>query len=208
MPRCGEHSSTAFEAEGPVLIRYPKDECGADLQPLGETLVKGRGVFVHENGEETLLVSAGGTFREVLEAGNLLSRKGIASDLYNLRFIKPIDESYIVDIFSRYRRIFLYEDGAETGGIGEYIASIIQKNSLNVRYSFVGVPDLFLTQATRSELFKLCGLDRETIARQIEADVRESSDEPRRIIRFSQAGDQEKGVSRSPCGGLSQCYRL
>lgn len=180
--------SWAFEAGAPVMIRYPKDECGPALEELSAPLVTGRGVFAHRSGEDVLLVSAGGTFREVYEAGNLLARHGIGADVYNLRFIKPLDEAFLLELLSEYRHVFLYEDGIEAGGIGEAIGALIMRHRLQVRYSVIAVRETFLTHAERSELLAMCGLDRASIVRQVRAALDETRTEPARIVRFK-SGD-------------------
>lgn len=178
----------AFEAGAPVMIRYPKDECGPALEELSAPLVTGRGVFAHHTGEDVLLVSAGGTFREVYEAGNLLARHGIGADVYNLRFIKPLDEAFLLELLSEYRHVFFYEDGIEAGGIGEAIGALIMRHRLQVRYSVTAVRETFLTHAERSELLAMCGLDRASIVRQVRAALDETRTEPARIVRFK-SGD-------------------
>jgi 1-deoxy-D-xylulose-5-phosphate synthase len=178
----------AFDAGTPVMIRYPKDECGPALEELSAPLVAGRGVFAHRSGEDVLLVAVGGVFREVYDAGNLLARHGITADVYNLRFVKPLDESYLIELLSEYRHVFLYEDGMEAGGIGEAIGALVMRHRLPVRYSVTAVRESFMTHAERSELLAMCGMDSASIVRQVRAAVGEDGSEPSRIVRFK-SGD-------------------
>jgi len=152
---------------GPVMIRYPKEVCGRDLKCFSEPLEEGIGVFVRREGEDVLLLSAGGLLKEVLTASEILIENGIGTDIYNLRFIKPLDEEYLVEVLSEYRVVLAVEDGAVIGGIGEQISSIVQRRGVDTDFIFSGVPDKFIPHATREELLADCGLDGMGIARRI-----------------------------------------
>jgi len=104
-------------------------------------------------------MTLGGLVSEALYACELLKNYGLDIDLYNLRFIKPIDEEYLLSIMSEYSHVFLVEDGSVRGGSGEYIASLLVKNKSDLIFQHTGIPEKFLSQALRSELLADCGLD-------------------------------------------------
>ncbi len=118
----------ALDREGPVMIRYPKDVCPDRKREETQAIETGRGTMMEENDGSVLLVSVGGLYSQAREAVNILAKDGIDADLYNIRFIKPLDEAHLVELFSRYRQVLLFEDGAEKGGIGETIAATLKKN--------------------------------------------------------------------------------
>jgi len=161
----------AVKRGGPVMLRYPKDVCPQQELETTEELVEGRGCFVEEKGSEILLVSVGGLYRESVEAVNLLARDGIGVDHYNLRFIKPLDEEHIAELFSRYSQVVLVEDGSEQGGIGEYIASLLHRLKVESAYRWYGVQDAFIAQADRSELIEINGLDAASLASKVKEGI-------------------------------------
>ncbi|ADN02774.1 1-deoxy-D-xylulose-5-phosphate synthase [Spirochaeta thermophila] len=153
----------ALERGGPVALRYPKDVCLPPLSACEGELIPGRGVFLRETGEaHVLLVGAGGHLRELLSAAELLSGEGIPADVYHLRFLKPLDLVHLGKIFSRYRGVYLLEDGVASGGVGETILAAVDVEG--VRLVHKGVPDEFPTHATRQELLADYGLDAAHIA--------------------------------------------
>ncbi|HDQ13739.1 MAG TPA: 1-deoxy-D-xylulose-5-phosphate synthase [Sediminispirochaeta sp.] len=154
----------ALQQSGPVMLRYPKDVCPARLPALDGEIESGRGVMVHEEEGDLLFISLGAMTEEVLEAVHLLALKGIPADLYHLRFIKPLDEEHLSDLISRYPHVLLVEDGTEVGGVGEQIAGMITRRNIETHYRWMGVPDSFLAQASRAELLREVGLDRQTLA--------------------------------------------
>ncbi len=183
----------AFEAAGPVLIRYPKGEalCVGDAQ--NEPLEVGRGVFVHQAGDkaEVLILSLGGLLAECRGAAALLEARGIFCDVYHLRFIQPLDEEHLVDVMRSYRQVLFVEEGLVCGGLGEALAALTGQRKLEVHFDYVGVPGAFPGQASREQLIRSCGLDRESLARRIE--------KVRSDLRFNEVVDmvrQDKWRSR------------
>ncbi len=152
-----------INASCPVLIRYPKAACPPSFEGTDSSLEKGRGVFVKKNTGNILLAATGGLLGEVVDASELLAARGVYTDVYNLRFIKPIDEDYIVHILSFYEDVFFIEENSGKGGVGEYISSLVHIHGLNINFHYLFVPDAFIAQGTRAELLNYCGLNAESI---------------------------------------------
>ncbi len=170
----------AFRQDRPVMIRYPKAECRQDYPGLETPLVPGRGVFVHQQGSPILILSVGGILQQAEEALHILSLQGIDTDLYNLRFLKPLDEDYLRDLVTSYKAIFLVEEAALQGGIGERIGSLLHE--WQGIYKHLGAPDSFIPHASREELLQAYGLDGKGIASAILHLVEEGNVFHRRIL--------------------------
>lgn len=154
----------ALSLDKPVVIRYPKAVCAEESPPFSLELSEGRGIHIEQHDGRVLLIGVGGIITEVQRALKVLVDKRITADLYNLRFIKPIDEEYLANILADYEFVALVEEGIAQGGIGEYVAAIINKYNLEVGFLPLAITDRFLPQASRSELLNLCRLDGEGIA--------------------------------------------
>ena len=152
----------ALKSDKPVLLRFPKDVV---YEATGEkkALKKGRGRFLFKNSSEILIIGYDGVLSNIVEAGSFLLRNGIKNDIYDLCFIKPVDEEYLCGIISEYKKVFLFEDSVTSNGMGEYIASVIYKNKINVDFYFIGIEDYFPGHASRKELMAKNSLDAKSI---------------------------------------------
>lgn len=156
--------SWALTQDLPVMLRYPKAACPTELPAFSLPLETGRGVFTHRDGSDLLIICTGGMYAEVHEAANILARSGSPVDSYLLRFIKPIDESYMVDVVSSYSAVIFVEDGAETGGIASDLSSLIRRFHPSIQTSVMSFPDLFYPQGNRQEILSSAGLSSAHIA--------------------------------------------
>jgi 1-deoxy-D-xylulose-5-phosphate synthase len=151
----------------PSIIRYPKAACPAEDPAFSIPLEMGRGVFVHKGNASLCIAFTGSLYQEVLDARKILSEADIAVDLYNLRFIKPIDETYLLGILNQYDYFIVVEEGVMQGGIGEYIISLTNQKPDCAEIIHMGIHDDFVPLGTRAELLRQCSLDGNSIANQI-----------------------------------------
>jgi 1-deoxy-D-xylulose-5-phosphate synthase len=154
----------ALACPGPVMIRYPKATCPEEDLACSLPLEKGRGVFIREGEGSLCLAFTGGLYPQVLNAAERLSARGIGADLYNLRFLKPLDEDYLTALMNRYEQVFFIEEGILRGGFGEYAAALGLRRGISARVFTLGVGDSFIAQGKREELLKINGLDGKGIA--------------------------------------------
>ncbi len=153
----------------PVVIRYPKSSCPTEQNAFSLPVEEGRGVKVTEaENAKLLFVCTGGIFPEVLETSRLLLLKGIPNDIYNLRFLKPLDKKYFLKIAEDYKAIVFVEDGVRIGGIGTFLETLIQENFPHIKSLVCGFPDSFLPQGKRSEVLESAGLAPFQLAMQAE----------------------------------------
>lgn len=150
---------------GPWAIRYPR---GEGVMPNWKTPLKeipvGKGVRI-KNGEDLAILSIGHIGNLAMEAiRELESEYHWSIALYNMRFVKPIDELMLHEIFGKYKHIITVEDGCLMGGFGsavlEFAADQGYKNSSIVR---LGIPDRFIEHGTQQELYRECGYDKNSI---------------------------------------------
>jgi 1-deoxy-D-xylulose-5-phosphate synthase len=148
----------AAASNHPVMIRYPKALC-PERNSSDEALVEGRGKFLYKNDSGVLLIGFGGYLDEIVKAGDKLSRKGIKNDIYNMRFLKPVDEKYLISILKSYQKVFLFDDSMETNGMGEYIIMLIHRENVEIKFYHRGIKDFFPEHAGRDELMAANSLD-------------------------------------------------
>ncbi len=59
------------------------------------------------------------------------------------------------------------EDNTILGGAGSAVLEVISKNNLKCKTLCLGIPDNFVEHGTQEEIYKLCGLDKNSIIKRI-----------------------------------------
>jgi len=155
---------------GPVIIRYPKALCPQETEAFSQPLERGRGTWVSKSGNaQVCLAFTGSLYREAVSAANILKEQGIEADLYNLRFLKPIDEDYLADIMNKYKLVTFIEEGMREGGFGEYAAVLARSRCCTAKTVCFAVESVFFEEdralGAREELLAANGLDGKSIAK-------------------------------------------
>ena len=156
---------------GPIILRYPKTVCPDEIEAFSLPVETGRGVFVSRNAGraevKVCLAFTGSLYREVVEAAAILKESGIEADLYNLRFLKPLDEDYFVELMNRYKLTVFIEEGMREGGFGEYVSALALRRRLKPGTAVIAAENGFLENdalGTREELLSSNRLDGHGIA--------------------------------------------
>ncbi len=164
-----------------VSIRYPKNSCPTELEQFSQPVELGKGIFIPgsefviENVSEkeleskkkkVLVICTGGMYPEVQKAVRSVLLDGGYADLYILRFIKPLDEKYFVELAKNYTGFVFVEDGIISGGISEYLNEILLENGLK-NTKILAFEEKYFPQGTRTEVLEMAGLSTEHIAKEI-----------------------------------------
>ncbi len=169
----------AANTDKAVVIRFPKMSCPTEIPAFGKNIEEGRGVFVsamdfepsfavqfedfaQDSVKKILFVATGGMYSEVLTASRSLSFDNILCDIYSLRFIKPFDEKYFLELAKNYDGIVFVEDGMKTGGISEELARLCAENGIE-KIAVKAFPEEFYHQGTRNQVLEQAGLAPENL---------------------------------------------
>jgi 1-deoxy-D-xylulose-5-phosphate synthase len=155
----------ALAAPGPVMLRYPKAPPPPGDRAFSAPLEPGRGVFIRRTGAPLCLAFTGSLYPQALAAAELLAADGMEADLYQLRFLKPVDEAYLCSILNFYEVLVFIEEGVKSGGFGEYAAELAVRRGCSGMTAVLAAPDRFIPQGSREELLRFSGLDGPGIAR-------------------------------------------
>jgi len=152
-----------LEGMGPISIRYPR---GRGVNSIWKTPFKkmevGKGVRI-KDGEELALVTIGHIGNSARTASEILEKEGISVAHYNMRFLKPIDNDLLHEIFKNFSRIITVEDGTIIGGLGSALLEFMSDHVYNAQIKRLGIPDHFIEQGTIAELQHECGYDTDGI---------------------------------------------
>ena len=162
----------ALRLDSPAMIRYPKASCPSELPALSLPVETGRGVWLHRGFQSRIcLAFTGSLYPQAMDAAQRLRVKGIEVDLYNLRFLKPVDEDYLADILNGYDLAAFIEEGISAGGFGEYAAALAHCRNCRAEIMILAVQGDFAAHGralgTREELLRNNGLDGEAITDRI-----------------------------------------
>ena len=82
---------------------------------------------------------------------------------YDLRFVKPIDELMLHEVFSKFLKVITVEDGCIMGGFGSAVLEFMVDNGYNSEVKRLGIPDRIVEHGTQPELWNECGYDAKAI---------------------------------------------
>ena len=157
--------------KGPFVIRYPRG--GGVLSdwrcPLEEIKV-GTGRKLRD-GNDVAVLSLGAIGNEVVKAINS-TRNTLHSQLsvahYDMRFLKPLDETILDEVGRRFSRIVTVENGVRNGGLGSAVMEWMNDHGYHPHVTRLGLPDdRFVEHGTVSELQHIVGIDKESIVKAI-----------------------------------------
>ena len=159
--------------KGPFVIRYPRG--GGVLVnwrcPLEEIKV-GTGRKLHD-GSDVAVLSIGPIGNNVAEAIASLSSQASEANIpsaahYDMRFLKPIDETILQEVAEKFNRIITVENGVKTGGLGSAVIEWMNDHGYHPEIVRLGLPDTeFVEHGTVDELHHIVGLDKEAIIKAI-----------------------------------------
>lgn len=176
--------TASTSTEGPFIIRYPRGygegedwrNCGFAALPAGksEKLTDGTGVAV---------IAAGPSANRALEAAlRYRSETGESPAVYNIRYIKPVDSAMLDEAGKNFRTVITIEDGVTAGGLYGEVCEYFAGKGTRPEIIGMGIPDRFIEQGTQAEEREECGIDPESIYRQISAEMKKCDKKDQKVL--------------------------
>jgi 1-deoxy-D-xylulose-5-phosphate synthase len=109
------------------------------------------------NGEHIAILSIGHMGNKALEACEALSKEGISAAHYDMRFVKPIDEMLLHEVFSKFNHVITIEDGCIQGGMGSAVLEFMGDHGYSAQVKRLGIPDEIVEHGSQEELYTACG---------------------------------------------------
>lgn len=148
----------------PFVIRYPR---GEGMMPEWKTEMKeiqiGTGRKLKE-GKDIAILSFGHPGNFAAAAIRELKSDGLNPGHYDIRFVKPLDEALLHEVFNNYSKIVTVEDGTVTGGFGSAILEFMNEHHYKADIKILGIPDEIIEHGTPRELHRECHYDAQAIA--------------------------------------------
>ncbi|MEM0963377.1 MAG: 1-deoxy-D-xylulose-5-phosphate synthase [Bacteroidota bacterium] len=158
---------TALQHDGPFALRYPRGQAtGMPLRPGFESVEIGKGRKVRD-GSDLAFVTYGAIGQYAIEACDRLAADGVQAAHYDLRFVKPLDDALLTEVFGRHRRVITVEDGVRDGGAGSAVVEWASDMGMLGATEVVrlGLPDHFLEHGTQRQLHDEVGIGPDGLVR-------------------------------------------
>ena len=173
-------TSQLESTKNPFVIRYPRGEgVMADLQkdtmaekyPFEEIKIgKGRKL---KDGRDIAILSFGHPGNFAQAAIRELRTDGIDPAHYDMRFVKPIDEEMLHEVFSSYNKIVTIEDGTTIGGVGSAVLEFMALHNYSAEVKMLGIPDRLVEHGSLKELYRECNYDAQAIVETVREMLKE-----------------------------------
>ncbi|EGV33860.1 1-deoxy-D-xylulose-5-phosphate synthase [Thiorhodococcus drewsii AZ1] len=164
---CRQMLKTAFEYEGPAMVRYPRGGGpGIAIDPKAPALPIGRGEIVRQGAGSVALLAFGSMVTPALKAAETLN-----ATVANMRFVKPLDLDLIQKLADTHELLVTVEENTIAGGAGSAVAEALAGLGLTPRCIQLGLPDSYIDHAQHGEQLAACGLDAAGILASVQAQL-------------------------------------
>jgi 1-deoxy-D-xylulose-5-phosphate synthase len=151
---CRQLLYTCYQFEGPAAVRYPRGTGpGAEIMkemkrlPIGEAVKR-------RSGEAVAFLNFGVLLPSVLEAADTLN-----ATVYDMRWVKPLDEAKILELAQSHELLVTVEDNAIAGGVGSAVNELLIRENRVPKLLNLGLPDKFVDHGKRELQLEWVGLD-------------------------------------------------
>jgi 1-deoxy-D-xylulose-5-phosphate synthase len=143
----------------PFVIRYPR---GQGVMTEWKTPMKklkiGKGQKI-KTGSDIAILTIGHIGNYAIKACEQLEANGINAAHYDLRFVKPIDEVMLHEVFTKFNKIITVEDGCVVGGAGSAVLEFMATHGYSAQVKILGMPDSIVEHGSQEELYRECEYD-------------------------------------------------
>lgn len=148
-------------------IRYPRGQgVMTGWKTQMEEMKIGKGVKLR-NGDEVMILTVGHIGNYAIEVCEKLEEQNIKVGHCNMRFIKPLDEGLLHEVFEKYKKIITVEDGCVQGGFGSAVLEFMADNQYSAEVKRLGIPDDIIEHGEQHELHRECNFDPEGIEKAV-----------------------------------------
>ncbi|MGL4904924.1 MAG: 1-deoxy-D-xylulose-5-phosphate synthase [Cetobacterium sp.] len=156
--------------EGPLAIRFPRGnafelESNLDLNfkiGVWQEIIKG---------QNNLYLATGSMLKELMNIEKNLIEKGLGGTIVSCSSIRPLDENFIINEFSKYKNIFTFEDGYVRGGFGNEILNFLNEKKIEININIIALNSIAIPHGARNMLLEEYGLRGKKLIERIEDSI-------------------------------------
>ena len=161
----------AYLAETPIAIRYPNSSESTKIAEHFEYINEKLGIkldFDPSMPPDKIFVTYGSIADNVIDAKNMLSKRGINVGVILLEKIKPYDKSvaFMKRVISRGTHVVYVEEGIKNGGAAMITRSLLYEAGAlyGVKFDIAAIDDGFANPSAPCDLYDYVGLSKEKLA--------------------------------------------
>ncbi|ADL51681.1 1-deoxy-D-xylulose-5-phosphate synthase [Clostridium cellulovorans] len=176
-PKCTKELSYmlawAIDKNYPIAIRYPRggDNPSFSLEPL-DKFVLGKWEELNSEGE-IAIIAVGRMVQTALEVQEILKELEIKTKIISTTFIKPIDTELLDCVIESNMKIITIEDNILIGGLGSTVTQYVNSKNKAIEVLSFGYKDKYICHGDVDTLYRINGLDSNSIARVISESIKE-----------------------------------
>ena len=165
----GDLMYTAYQIEGPVVIRYPRGEVlKVDVNYESLQCVRVGSWSTLKAGGDAYIISMGPILDEFVGLAQQLDDElGMKVGVINARFIKPLDTKLLDELALKKVPLIVYEESAVIGGLGTAILEYYNQTKQEVDVRRLGIPDLYVQHGSVKEILEELHLSLQDVKQEI-----------------------------------------
>ena len=145
--------------QGPFSIRYPRGEgVMTEWKTPFKAIKVGTGRKLR-SGTDLAVLSIGHIGNIAARGIDALEAEGHSVAHYDMRFVKPLDELLLHEVFAKFKQVITIEDHAIQGGMGSAVLEFMADHGYSAHVKRLGIPDRWIEHGTQPELYAECGFD-------------------------------------------------
>ncbi|MEK4515092.1 1-deoxy-D-xylulose-5-phosphate synthase [Paenibacillus sp. FSL H8-0122] len=154
--------------EGPIAYRYPRiNGTGVALDAELHSLPIGTWERLRP-GEDYAVLACGPMVQVAEEAAEVLKREGIQVGVVNARFLKPLDNTMLLDLAHAGTGMVVLEEASQAGSLGSAVLEFFAEHEIyDAHVHLMGVPDIFVEHGSIKEQRQETGLTVEAVCARI-----------------------------------------
>jgi 1-deoxy-D-xylulose-5-phosphate synthase len=159
---CRQMLYSAFLQDSPTAVRYPRGQGVGILPKKAMQAIEIGKAKQLQQGSRIVILLFGALLQPSVVVANSLK-----ATLINMRFVKPLDKTMLLEIAQTHDIIVTIEDNAISGGAGSSVNEYLLSHNAVVPILNLGIPDRYIEHATREQQLSSIGLDADGIMQSI-----------------------------------------
>ncbi len=160
---CEAAIEAAYAHEGPVYIRTTRPDTPNFTKKQPFEIGK---IYKYREGSTVTIAACGIQVWDALMVAEQLAKDGIEAEVLNVSTVKPLDKNTLLFSVEKTKKLITIEDHQIEGGMGSALMECVGEN-YPVPVKRIGIDNRFGVSGNWEEVYKLVGLDQQSLYKTI-----------------------------------------